>query len=207
VFAGICLVGAGFFVIHKAKRAGIDPELMRTNPGLAIGKMMAAFNPDVEVVRTNDATGTITVRDRRTGKEVTMSFDQAKSGKFTFSAEDDRGKTATVEIGGSSAKLPSWIPEYPGATAQTNLAARGESSDGSGQGGNFTFTTKDSTGKVMSFYQEKARELGMTVRLNAAGGDGATLIAGDEDGRRTLTILIGSNSGDTTVNVTYASKN
>src|ERR1041384_992449 len=69
VFAGICLVGAGFFVIHKAKRAGIDPELMRTNPGLAIGKMMAAFNPDVEVVRTNDATGTITVRDRRTGQE------------------------------------------------------------------------------------------------------------------------------------------
>jgi len=172
-----------------------------------VGKMMAALNPDVDVVRTNDAAGTITFRDRRTGKEVTMTFDQARSGKFSFSAEDDRGKTATLEIGGSSSKLPSWIPAYPGTTIQSNVSATGDSNDGSGQGGNFSFTTKDSAAKVMSFYQDKARDLGLKVRLNATGGEGGTLIAGDEDGKRSLTVLVGGGSGDTTVNVTYASKN
>ena len=202
----MAVVGAGFFFVHKARQAGVDRDLLRDNPGLAVSKMIAALNPDVEVVRTNDAAGTITLRDRRNGKEVTISFDQARSGKFSFSAEDDRGKTATLEFGGSSFKLPSWIPEYPGAAAQTNIAARGESNDGSGQGGNFTFTTSDPATKVMTFYQDKARDLGMKVRLNASGGDGGTLIAGDEDGRRTLTVLVGGESGHTTVNVTYASK-
>src|SRR5436309_2246967 len=76
----LAVAGAGFFFVHKVKQAGIDTELMQTNPGLAVAKMIAAVNPDIEVVRTNDSAGTITVRDKRSGKETTMSFDQAKTG-------------------------------------------------------------------------------------------------------------------------------
>src|SRR5262245_38399674 len=203
-FVGV--VGTGFFVYSKVKQAGIDPELFRTNPGLAIGKVITAVNPDAEVVRTDDNAGTITIRDKRTGKEVTMSFDQAKSGRVTFSAEDDNGKTATVEIGGANAKLPSWVPAYPGATIQANVTARGDGSNGTGEGGNFSFTTDDSASKVISFYQEKAKELGLKANLNASTTDGGTFIASDEGSRRTLSVIAGGDGGKTTVNVTYGSK-
>src|SRR6185503_5605157 len=117
---------------------------------------------------------------KKTGKEVTMTFDQAKSGRVSFSAEDDNGKTATVEIGGSNVKLPSWVPSYPGATIQANITARGDSVNGTGEGGNFSFTTKDAASKVLSYYQDKAKEQGFKVNLNAATGDGGTFIASDE---------------------------
>src|SRR5437667_8479257 len=38
VLGGIAVLGAGYFVIHKARQAGLDPELMRRNPGLAVSK-------------------------------------------------------------------------------------------------------------------------------------------------------------------------
>ena len=202
-FVGV--VGTGWFVYNKVKQAGVDPELFRTNPGLALGKLITAVNPDAEVVRTDDRAGTITIRDKRSGKEITMSFDQAKSGRVTFSAEDDNGKTATVEIGGANAKLPSWVPAYPGATIQANVTARGDDSNGTGEGGNFSFTTSDPASRVISFYQDKAKELGMKAKLNASAGDGGTFIAAEED-RRSLTVVAGTDGERTTVNVTYGAK-
>src|SRR5450759_1653720 len=50
----IAVAGAGFFLVHKVKQAGLDPELMRRNPGLATVKMMAALNPNIEVLSVNE---------------------------------------------------------------------------------------------------------------------------------------------------------
>jgi hypothetical protein len=36
VFGILAVVGTGFFVFHKARQAGLDPELLRRNPGLAV---------------------------------------------------------------------------------------------------------------------------------------------------------------------------
>ena len=61
------------------------------------------------------------------------------------------------------------------------LSARGESDDGVGEAGNFTFSTEDSTSRVLSLYQAKAREM-MVVRsypvadlLFVGGGPGDPL--------------------------------
>src|SRR5690242_3214070 len=48
----MAVVGAGAFVLHKARQAGVDAELFRTNPGLAIGKVITATHPALEVVDT-----------------------------------------------------------------------------------------------------------------------------------------------------------
>ena len=206
VLGALAVVGTGLFIVHKARQAGIDPELMRRNPGLAMGKLIAAANPDAEVVSTDDNAGTITIRDRRTGKVVTMTFDQAKSGQFKFSAQDEDGKTASMQFGGVAGRLPSWVPNYPGSTIQGTFSVRGDSSDGSGEGGNFTFTTKDTATKAMSFYQDKAKEMGMKVSLASTTEQGGMIIATDDDNKRSLTVVVGGGSGDTTVNVTYAQK-
>lgn len=207
LLGGLAFAGLTFFVFHKVRQAGIDPDLIRRNPGLAVGKMIAAANPDAEVVRTDDNAGTITIRDRKTGKIVTMTFDQAKNGRFKMSAQGDDGNTATMEIGGGAGKLPSWVPNYPGSTAQGTFSLRGDASDGSGEGGNFTFTTKDSASKAMSFYRDKAKEMGMKVNLTSTTEQGGMIIASDDDSKRSLTVVVEGGSGDTTVNVTYAQKN
>src|SRR4051812_39175440 len=49
LFVGALTIG-GIFIVHKAKQAGLDPELWQRNPGVAVTKMLAAANPDAEIV-------------------------------------------------------------------------------------------------------------------------------------------------------------
>ena len=109
LLGGIAVVGGGLFLVHKAKQAGIDPELMRNNPGLATAKLLAATNPDLEVVSTDDQRGLITVRQKSTGKIMTVNFDEIKRGKITF--REDGKDAVTLEAhgdgqGAGAASLP-----------------------------------------------------------------------------------------------------
>ena len=204
VLGGIVTVGAGLFVVHKARQAGFDAGLIGRNPGLAISKMIAAANPDAEVLSTDEGSGKITIRDKKTGKVVTMSFDDAKKGKFSFTAEGDDGKTASLEIGAGADKLPSWIPSYPGAKVGGAFSVKGDSSEGNG--GNFSFETPDAPAKVMSFYQAQCQELGIKIKMTTTTGAGGVISAADDDNARALQVVVGSSSTGTTVNVTYGLK-
>jgi hypothetical protein len=198
------VVGTGFFVLHKAKQAGFDTALMSRNPGLAVAKMITAMNPDAEVVKTDDSAGTITIRDRSSGKVMNFTFDDIRNGKFNMKVKGDDGD-GSIQIGGGDGKLPDWVPAYPGSTGQGTFSVKGSSSDG-GEGGNYTFTTPDPPAKVMTFYQDKARDIGLKANLTTNTPDGGMLIVADEGSNRTLTIVVGKGSPDTTVNLTYAMK-
>jgi hypothetical protein len=201
----VLIVILGFCALGVAGLIGTGVFLARRGPGYAIAKIIAAANPNAEVVSTDDGAGTITIRDRRTNKTVTMSFDDARRGRFRLEAEDENGKHAALEIGGS-ANLPAWVPSYPGSHPNTVFSAKGESDDGAGEGGNFTFTTSDPSAKVRSFYEDEGRRLGMDVNVKTDTQAANVLVMKDPDDRRTLTVVIGSSGGDTTVNVTYGRK-
>jgi hypothetical protein len=87
----------GFYAIHKVRQAGFDSDLMKTNPGLATAKMAVALNPDTEIVSSNDKAGTIVVRNKKTGKVVTMSFDPQKKAMVIT---DENGKTTSMTATG-----------------------------------------------------------------------------------------------------------
>jgi hypothetical protein len=192
----IGLVGTGLFVARTVAR----------NPGLVMAKIITAANPDAEVLSTDVGSQTMRIRDRKTGQEFTLSFDDVKRGKFKISARGENGEVANVEIGGGEGKLPAWVPTYPGAKAQGNITAKGDSSDGSGEGGVVTFTTADAASKVTAFYEAKCKEMGMTVRLSASSDAGGMVTGVDEGGQRTLHVMVGGGSGDTTITVTYGRK-
>jgi hypothetical protein len=203
----VLIVVLGFFAIIVIGMIGTGVFLARRGAGYAIAKIIASANPNAEVVSTDDGAGTITIRDRHTGKTVTMSFDDAKHGRFRLEAEDDNGKRAAIELGGS-ASLPSWVPAYPGSNPHAVFSAKGESDEGAGEGGNFTFTTPDPPSRVRSFYEDEGRRLGMDIHVKTNSGEADVLVMKDSDDRRSLTVMIGGSSGggDTAVNVTYGRK-
>lgn len=200
VLGAISVVGVGMFVVHKVHEAGIDPELWHRNPGLAASKMITAFNPNMELVRINDADNTITMRDKRTGHEWTMTFDDVQHGRFHMNMRGDNG--ASLDIGGDASKIPSWIPAYPGAKPEVAFSG---SSD-QGEGGTFTFKTPDSPQDVMKFYQDKINGLGMKTNLVANTPDGGTIAATDESGGRSLNVTVSASGGQTGVAVIYGRK-
>jgi hypothetical protein len=202
IIVGICVV---LVMIAVASLGSIAAYFVR-NPGVALAKIITAANPDAEVLSTDSGSKSMRIRDRRTGEEVTLSFDDIKNGKFKMHAIDKEGKAADVEIGAGAGKLPSWVPTYPGAKAQGNFSARGEDATGMGEGGMVSFTTPDPLSRVSSFYESKFKEMGMQVQMTATGTDGSMVVGTDEGAQRTLTIMIAGGSGDTTFTVTYGRK-
>jgi hypothetical protein len=195
----IAVVGLGLFVANKAKQAGLDTDLIKRSPALAAAKLMVAANPDVEMVTADEGKQEMTVRDKKTGKVYTMSFGDAKNGKFTMKED---GKT-TLTVGGK-AKVPSWVPGYPGSDAQGAFSAQGED----GAGGTLTFKTKDSSDKVVKYYQDQFKASGLNVTSNITNQNGQSmagmLAAQDESRKHNVTVIVGVESGETNVAVTYA---
>src|ERR1700683_4409312 len=93
----------GYMGMRMIKNAGFDSELMKTNPGLAMAKMVTAMNPDYETVKTNDRAGTIVVRQKATGKTITMKFDPGAK-KMVIVDDDGKQSTLTLDNSGFSAQ-------------------------------------------------------------------------------------------------------
>ena len=206
VLVGILVVGAGLFVAHKVKSAGFDSALAQKNPALAAAKEMASLNPDVEVVGMDEDRGLITIRDKKTGKTITMNAEDVKNGKLTFSDESTGQK---VTFGAASAvKLPAWLPAYPGSKPEGTFSASGNGNDG----GMAHFKTSDAGSKVLSYYQDALKSAGFKITSTISGDSGASkggvVTAEDTGNRRTVMVTV-SSSGDesTEVTLTYGTKN
>ena len=215
------ILAVGLFVMNKAKQAGLDPDLIKKSPGLALAKMAVAANPNLEMVSSNEGRQEITVRDKQTGKVTTLSFEDAKNGKFVFKEEGKEAVTisasgangtvemksadSTVNIGGS-AKLPAWVPGYPGSEPQGAFTAQGKD----GESGSFGFKTKDSSEKVVKYYQDQFQSSGLKVTSNITSQSGqptaGMLVGEDEATKHTVTVLVAPEGGQTGVSVTYAAK-
>jgi len=198
---GAVALGGGLFLVHKAREAGVDAGLFRDNPGLAIGKLIAAAHPDTEVVGTDAGSGTVTLRDRRTGKEMTLTFDQARKGNFRFEADEDNGEKAVIEIGGDAEKIPAGVPVYPGAKVQATFEVDGDGAKGQGAY-EYEFATADAPSKVVAWYHKKLEEGGMKLALHNDSPDGGMLVAEDDANRRTLRVIVSRDTNGTTINVT-----
>ncbi len=101
IFAGlfvlviIGVVVVGFFVAREVKQA-------TANPVFAAAKYMVAANPDLETVSSDASSGTLVVRDKKTGKVSTMKVDPARK---TMAVTDENGKTVTMKLDASNNRL------------------------------------------------------------------------------------------------------
>jgi hypothetical protein len=178
-----------------------------SKPEVVLAKMVTATNPNVEMVNVDKPGRQITFRDKRNGQEVTLSFDDIQQGRFSLTATDENGKVGHVELGAGAGRVPAWVPAYPGAKMEAHASGSGDDGKEFAEGGMFSFSSPDAPSKVMSYYQDKCRDLGMKVELSTATTDGGHIVAEDEDGRRSLLVIIGSGAGDgTSGSVTFKRK-
>jgi hypothetical protein len=192
----ICFVGCVVAVGYFAR-----------NPGVALAKLITASNPNAEVVSTDSGAQTITIRDKKTGEEVTMSFDDIKSGKFKMRAIGKNGEVASMEMGAGAGKLPAWVPVYPGARAQGGLNATGDDGSGRGVGGLVGYESSDEPEKVVDFYKVKVDSLGMKVVSDFSSNDGGMMTAKDDDDRRTLHVTVSKRgSRGSSISVAFGEK-
>jgi hypothetical protein len=202
VLGAIGTLATGYFLVHKVRQAGFDTDLLQRNPGLAISKMVVAALPNAEVIKTDEGAGTITVRDKTTGKVVTMSFDDARKGKFHFEAEGPDHEKASLDVGGSDAKVPADIPVYPGAKVQGNFSVTGNDANGQGSAAQYQFSTPDPPAQVLAYYHGKLEGSGMKLALNTNTTDGGMLMAEDDTRGQAITVIVGKSSEGTSISLT-----
>jgi hypothetical protein len=203
LLAGVAIFAGGLWVAHKVKQAGVDADLFRENPGLAISKLIAAADPNAEVISTDPSDQTVTVRDRRNGKQVILTFDEVKTGNFRLEANDDAGHRAFVQIGGSAdaVTVPAEVPVYPGAKVKSTYQVDGNGEKGQGAY-EYEFTTPDAPAKILDYYHRTLEKAGMKLALQTHTTDGGMLVAEDDANRRTLRVIVSRDAGATTINLT-----
>ena len=199
------VAGAGmYFIAHKAKQGA---HVFKKNPALAITRMIAAANPDVDVVSTDEDKGTITVRDQKTGKTVIMNFAEARKGKFVFEQDGQKvqmeahgdGDKGTFVMksseglmrlgaGDGAEKLPDWLPPYPGSLPQGSFSMQNPKETT----GSFSFVTKNSIEQVMRYYEDALKNAGLKVTSHAMQQDGKTslgIVTAEEVGNKRKAVI------------------
>ena len=144
---GSCVVVSGYFLKKGVGKLSDFAKEMESNPDAAVvraAELALRLNPEVDVVSSDPAAGTITVREKKTGKEVTFNLEDIKAGKFSIEADGEKANIdidATEENGGQmkvvtdqgtavfgagGQKAPDWIPSYPGGRHRRPGEHRGQ---------------------------------------------------------------------------------
>ena len=207
----------GFFVSRKASEFG-------KNPGFAAAKMMASLNPNVEVVDSDENTGKITLRDKKTGKTVTLDFQDIQKGRISFSGEDGekvdiqgegeggtgsmsiKSSEGTMQIGqGSLDKVPNWVPKYPGGQVTGTYTMQREGADS----GTFQIKCSGSVEQVAAFYERELTSAGMKIQKHSmqSGGESMMSVVGsDESSNRMVNATVTSSRQGTVAHIVYGAK-
>lgn len=216
----IAVAGIFYFARHKMQQAGVDPDLMRRNPALAIAKAAIMHNSDVEFISLDENKNTITVRDKKTGKVVTIDAEKAGDGKIVVKEDGKEivtmqgGKDGSAEIktadgnvkvGKTSGTPPDWLPQYPGVDIEGTYAIENAETSGAG----FSFTTDDSVEEVVEFYEDKLKSEGFKITKTTSSTNGqsySSVIANEASNKRNVVINISTVDGDTKVQVISQTK-
>jgi hypothetical protein len=191
------------FIGYKAKHLA---EKYKDNPELLAAELMIKANPDLEEVSSDKDAKTVTVRDKKTGKEMTFNFEDIKNGKFSMEGSD--GSKVNVGDGGvqvTDEKGQTTTIAGGVATSTSSFSATGAN------GGAITMLeTTDSADQALSFYEGKLKDAGFTVDKNAyqvnnqtAGG---TITAKNGGDKGEVTVLVGAQGGKTSITITHSNK-
>ena len=203
-FLFLCVAAVGIGGYYFVRQVARDPK--------AFVSAIVRNDPNIEVVSKDDGAGFVTLRDKRSGKTVTINYDDAKNGRISFDADGKhvtlRGGADGVEVhtpdgnaavGAGSAKAPAWVPAYPGSSP---VASAVKEEDGE-RHGSFAFTSRDPLDKVGRYYEDVLTRSGYTLDERATGGAPAYVSGRTASGDRSLRVVLKDEGGETHVKLEF----
>ena len=216
VLAGIAFTVLGWLAVNKMKDVASEFE---DNPTRAAAELMVRMNPDLEMVESDEDAGTLTVREKSSGKVITFNYQDIEQGRISF--ETDEG---TVEISGQpesgegvmtittpegetqiggGGEIPDWVPAHPATTARKSLY---RATGPKGDAGHAAFTVDANADDVVAFYKAELEKMGYAVTVASFSGDegSVSMVSGQQDGG-SIVASVNEKDGGCEVTVQYNS--
>lgn len=192
----VVVISGGIFVARKAKGFVEEVEADPTAGVAMAAETMVRLNPALELVESDRERGTMTIREKDSGKTVTVHYDDIAEGRLSFEGPDGQkvemnggaangdgaAMTVTTEDGvttlgvtGDAIDLPDWLPRYPGDVSEQTgytTVTRDQHS------GVYGFTTEDTREDVIEFWQEVMEDLELEVKRTEIGGQSLISLQG-----------------------------
>jgi hypothetical protein len=210
---GTC-VGVGIFVQKKAAE-------FEKNPAKAAAELAVRLNPDAELVSSTEEE--LTVRNKKTGEVITVNFEDAKEGRFTFKSKDGEatidadadpsgeggtlkvtgtgGETAVFSAGAGAGKAPEWVPIF----ADGDRVAKYDLNTATEHAGTVSISTSVPAATVLAFYKTKLEAAGFEVQTMTLEGPtaGGTVMGTTAGQKRALIVVVSVADGKTQALVTF----
>jgi len=169
------------------------------------------FDPEKKSMVVTDENGkAVTFKaDTQNSKLQVIGPDGKTAATITADAQagnvEVKGPDGSFKMGANADKAPSWVPAYPGVSAQNVFSA----SSGGDQSGTSGFVTQDSVDKVLSYYGSSLKSGGMTISTTTTNSDGKLggLVSGEDSARKhTVMVTAAGDKDGTHVSVTFSAK-
>jgi len=188
----------GLFIAH---RLGLNSG----PPGAALAKLLLRNNPEIEIVSVDEDRGIIRVRDKKSGRVLTIDLENAQEGKIVLT-DGTHQKLEIKTRGGDEVRLPAWLPPYPNAES---AGATGFNAN-QGKSGSFSFKSQDSVEAVAAFYEKALNRAGFRIDKSSSRipGKGSIMVlsASDDKTGRTANMTAARTDDGTTVNLAFETR-
>ena len=188
--------------------------------------MIVKINPELEEISTDEEAGTMTVRNTKTGEEITVNFEDIEEGKFSFTTDkgeirvdaselqesgtinvtDDEGGVVFSTGGVVSDDIVAWVPIYPGCEPTNRHTMRSEQE----QTGGFELETPASVNEALEFYRAALTDEGYEVAVNTFTQEesegGMVNGKNGEKGRNVVAIFSSDGGGPTKIVIQYSQR-
>ncbi|MCZ2154167.1 MAG: hypothetical protein LC114_09775 [Bryobacterales bacterium] len=223
---GLLLLGGavaaiiGYFAVQKAKEVSGD---LQSRPVYTMAKALVMLNPDIELVDADEGTERITIREKSTGKTVSVSLEDLKEGKISFTNEKGEqftlktegnennggiqiegpgGKEVFRAQSGDNVEFPEWAPHPAGTYGNSAKTVTGD--------GTIWMATITSHQSVQDFAEQLERDVTsrgfkVTGKTLSTSSSGVALMfsATSADGKRTITATGGSRDDPSTAEFVF----
>jgi hypothetical protein len=169
------------------------------------------------MVDSDEDAETITIREKSSGKVVTLNYEDIKEGRISFESDegrveirgnpDDGEGTMTIQTGegetriGGGGEVPDWIPAHSATTSRRSvLRSRGPTGDT----GQALFTVDAGVAEVAAFYEEELEKAGyeVSVTTHSSGEGSLSVVTGQREGG-TIIASVSQDGAETQVAVQY----